>query len=299
MPPAGDLSDDSQRFPEKLFRLLDRADLEGFNHVISWQPHGRSFIVHQREAFKELLPLLMPGMTLWKSFQRQLHLWGFTRFTEGRDFNSYFHEHFLRYRPRLLGHLRRIGNSARCKDNTKTMPDFYSMPFLTPLETIDRALTPVEVVASPWLGFRHESQTLPAHAGCIRTPDCSMDEGLLGHGDLSVGANHGSIAVLEGSIDQRLNQPRWPVFGHGSIETKDSFESSGDGTTWLGRELEPRPLPPVIALQGERALCSYTPVPVAQHPGFVQIGQESYSWAGAHATQQGPSREPPDQEPAR
>jgi HSF-type DNA-binding len=76
----------SQRFPEKLFRLLDRADAECFNNIISWQPHGRSFVVRDRETFKLVISALMPGMTKWKSFQRQLHLWGFTRLTEGRDF---------------------------------------------------------------------------------------------------------------------------------------------------------------------------------------------------------------------
>jgi HSF-type DNA-binding len=299
MPPAGESvseNEDSKRFPDKLFRVLDRAATESFDHVISWQPHGRSFIVHQREAFKELLPLLMPGMTLWLSFQRQLLLWGFTHFTEGRDCNSYYHEHFLRYRPHLLGHMRRIGNSAPCKDNTKTLPDFYSMPFLTPLETdnIDsiheRAATQVaEVVASPWLGSGQESHAVAAaHAGCMGTPASSAN-GDLGHDSHgAVGANRGLISVVEGSNDQQ--------FGRGSIEAKrtlpggivDQHEngSPSDQVTWLGRELEPRLLPPVITLQGEMALCSYTPVPVARHPDFVQIGQANYYKIGApyHST---------------
>jgi HSF-type DNA-binding len=75
-------------FPVKLYEILERVDKEGFGHVVSWQPHGRCFVVHNTELFKELLPRYF---TLSKiaSFQRQLNLYGFMRLTRGNDKGGY------------------------------------------------------------------------------------------------------------------------------------------------------------------------------------------------------------------
>jgi HSF-type DNA-binding len=125
------------RFPEKLYQLLNRADAENFDHVISWEPHGRSFAVRQLEMFKSLLFALMPGMTRWKSFQRQLHFWGFRKLPSRREAKGYFHEYFLRYRPHLLIYMQRDSKSKRNREEelTEVELDFYAMPFLTPLES--------------------------------------------------------------------------------------------------------------------------------------------------------------------
>jgi hypothetical protein len=48
---------DSQ-FPEKLHYVLSEMEKDGLEHIASWQPHGRSFIVHDQELFAEkILPL--------------------------------------------------------------------------------------------------------------------------------------------------------------------------------------------------------------------------------------------------
>jgi hypothetical protein len=38
-------------FPEKLHDMLSRMDEEGTNDVISWQPHGRCFLIHKKKEF--------------------------------------------------------------------------------------------------------------------------------------------------------------------------------------------------------------------------------------------------------
>jgi hypothetical protein len=40
-------------FPSKLHALLDQIALDGYEHVISWQPHGRAFAIHQPKIFTE------------------------------------------------------------------------------------------------------------------------------------------------------------------------------------------------------------------------------------------------------
>jgi HSF-type DNA-binding len=44
-------------FPSRLHGLLQRVDANGWSHIVSWQPHGRAFLVHKKEDFvKKVLP---------------------------------------------------------------------------------------------------------------------------------------------------------------------------------------------------------------------------------------------------
>jgi HSF-type DNA-binding len=113
-------------FPERLFRMLDQVDGQGLSHIVGWQPHGRCFFVGDREAFVSLLPTLMPGITKWKSFLRNLRLWGFARLTYGPDIHSYFHQNFLRHEPHKLRCVRRtMGKGADFSES-----DYYALPFV-------------------------------------------------------------------------------------------------------------------------------------------------------------------------
>jgi hypothetical protein len=42
-----------QNFTARLHRLLSNADKEGISHIISWQPHGRCFLVHDKQQFEQ------------------------------------------------------------------------------------------------------------------------------------------------------------------------------------------------------------------------------------------------------
>jgi HSF-type DNA-binding len=297
VPPAGESvseNEDSKRFPEKLFRLLGRAELESFNHIISWQPHGRCFVVHLREAFIGLLPVLMPGLTRWKSFQRQLHLWGFTRLTEGRDIRGYYHEMFLRHRPHLLCHMRRghYGDRTRV---VATNPDFYAMPFLTPLESvnINRGFAGASSSVSTRLGFSATSPLDQSETISLSGPSANSGVNLL---DLSygssIGASAASLAAIEDILGESLDQRRGALgdtangnLDRSVVSPRDSttvregqWRNSHDGVADLCPELEPRPLPPVQIREGETVIHSYAPIPVAQHPGFEQTGPQEFSF---------------------
>jgi hypothetical protein len=44
-------------FPVKLYNMLKGVEQEGLEHIVSWQPHGRCFIVHQPKEFvEEIMP---------------------------------------------------------------------------------------------------------------------------------------------------------------------------------------------------------------------------------------------------
>jgi hypothetical protein len=40
-------------FPEKLHYVLSEMEKDGLQHIASWQPHGRCFIVHDQKLFTE------------------------------------------------------------------------------------------------------------------------------------------------------------------------------------------------------------------------------------------------------
>jgi HSF-type DNA-binding len=117
-------------FPMKLFEMIQQMDTDGLAHIVSWQPHGRCFQVHQPSTFQKLLHNYFK-LSKIASFQRQLNLYDFQRLTVGSDKGSYNHEFFLRNRPDLLPQVRRIkvkGTGIRAKANPQDEPYLYLYP---------------------------------------------------------------------------------------------------------------------------------------------------------------------------
>eukprot|EP00543_Licmophora_paradoxa_P013874 CAMPEP_0202475280 /NCGR_PEP_ID=MMETSP1360-20130828/92815_1 /ASSEMBLY_ACC=CAM_ASM_000848 /TAXON_ID=515479 /ORGANISM="Licmophora paradoxa, Strain CCMP2313" /LENGTH=473 /DNA_ID=CAMNT_0049102429 /DNA_START=26 /DNA_END=1447 /DNA_ORIENTATION=+ len=68
------------------------------------------------------------------SFQRQLNLYDFNRFSRGPDRNGYYHEYFLRARPHLLKHITRVrvnSGGPKANDDPSREPNFYKMSFVS------------------------------------------------------------------------------------------------------------------------------------------------------------------------
>ena len=119
-------------FPLKLHEMLERLDQDGYAHVVSWQPHGRCFVVHKPKEFVELLPTYFKLSKL-ASFQRQLNLYGFQRLTRGQDRGGYYHELFLKGRVFLAHSIQRIkvkGTGVRARSNPEQEPNFWAMPWV-------------------------------------------------------------------------------------------------------------------------------------------------------------------------
>ena len=70
-------------FPYRLHEML--SDEKHDSSIVSWSPSGRHFKVHDPQRFVEsVIPSAFKQKSL-KSFQRQLHLYGFQRVHEGVD----------------------------------------------------------------------------------------------------------------------------------------------------------------------------------------------------------------------
>ena len=96
-------SNQQHSFPLRLQRMLDKLEADCSHDIISWLPHGRAFMVHDTDRFVvELMPVYF-NQTKYSSFQRQLHMYNFSRITTGRDKGAYWNVHFQRGKPSLTG----------------------------------------------------------------------------------------------------------------------------------------------------------------------------------------------------
>uniref|UniRef100_A0A7S1VXF6 HSF-type DNA-binding domain-containing protein n=1 Tax=Grammatophora oceanica TaxID=210454 RepID=A0A7S1VXF6_9STRA len=93
--PLDDEGDDENAkiFPQRLMEILS----EPSNYqAISWLPHGKAFIIVNRQKFaNDVLPKYF-RKTKYTSFTRKLNRWNFTRVTRGPELGAYYHEFFQR-----------------------------------------------------------------------------------------------------------------------------------------------------------------------------------------------------------
>lgn len=133
----------TKQFPWKLHEMLDLVQRQGDDHIVSWLPGGRSFRVHMPELFVERIMKLCFNQTKYKSFQRQLNLWGFERnSTECIEKGAYSHPLFVRGRKDLCQEIARAkvkgnkqGNEQLRKGPSSRQPEPPMMKhkFVSPL----------------------------------------------------------------------------------------------------------------------------------------------------------------------
>ncbi len=115
-------------FPVKLHMLLEENE---YSDIISWQPHGRCFLLHDPKEFLEVVMPRSFKQTKLTSFQRQLNLYGFSRLTSGPDKGGYYHELFLRGKRQLCTRMIRMrikGTRTKAASDPESEPNFYDMP---------------------------------------------------------------------------------------------------------------------------------------------------------------------------
>ena len=76
-------------FPTLLHQFV--SDPQNSN-IITWLPHGRSFMLLKRDEFALHNGKSYFKLTKVKSFLRQLNGWGFHRVNKGAEKGAYYHE---------------------------------------------------------------------------------------------------------------------------------------------------------------------------------------------------------------
>mmetsp|Transcript_24017 Transcript_24017/g.50652 ORF Transcript_24017/g.50652 Transcript_24017/m.50652 type:complete len:199 (+) Transcript_24017:253-849(+) len=99
----------SRCFPRLLHFVLSVVDRLELSHIISWSPDGTHFTISNTDDFmRHVAPRFFPSQSNYKSFYRQLNLWGFERVGKLRQKGcGWRHPSFVRDIPTLAAKLKR------------------------------------------------------------------------------------------------------------------------------------------------------------------------------------------------
>lgn len=96
-------------FPAQLRIILDE---DQHPSVLSWQKDGISFIIYDQVVFQEKVLPLYFKTTKWKSFQKQLNIYGFKEVEKqqrkSKREHIYMHKFFIRSDPKLVNRIKRV-----------------------------------------------------------------------------------------------------------------------------------------------------------------------------------------------
>ncbi|GKY97796.1 hypothetical protein MPSEU_000737700 [Mayamaea pseudoterrestris] len=119
---------------------MEILDTPEYGKVISWLPHGRSFVIYSKTALEsKILPTHFHKQSKYSSFTRKLNRWGFSRIVRGPEMGAYFHPYFRRGEHRLAVQMS-CHNSSKddcVKDVDASSPPRVAMfPSTSTLETM-------------------------------------------------------------------------------------------------------------------------------------------------------------------
>lgn len=122
-------------FPQRLMSILSDPSV---SDVISWLPHGRSFVVIRPDLLADrVLATYFAGdprsSTKYPSFTRKLNRWGFRQATRGADTGAFHHPLFQRDSPDLCLEMvcqksRKSKGSKSAEDKKVDEPSSSSLP---------------------------------------------------------------------------------------------------------------------------------------------------------------------------
>jgi hypothetical protein len=120
---GGQLEWKPEHFPHKMYDLLEDAERKGLDDIVSWLPDGKSFKIHSQIGFEQsIMPLYFSGMSSYKSFRRQLNLYGIYqhRHRPNQDANAYSHELLIRGQRHLCDKIARKKTNPPSKKSSSS-----------------------------------------------------------------------------------------------------------------------------------------------------------------------------------
>jgi len=159
-------------FPKRLYDMLEKAEEGGYDHIISWLPDGAGFKIHNdgtqcKEDENQIVQVLKKAFnqSRYKSFLRQLQLYGFERQCKGKHCGECKHVLFRRGQRELL-HKKSIEDFQIASVDHKTTATMM----ITALPTIPSLPKHVRQVTS--LSFDEEKQF--SSQSSATTSSCSL-----------------------------------------------------------------------------------------------------------------------------
>jgi len=247
----------------------DEEDVD-LKSVVSWQPHGRCFVVHRPDKFKEMLPQYFK-LSKIASFQRQLNLYGFVRISSGPDKNGYYHELFLRGRPFLIEKMNRSkvkGTKVRAKSNPAEEPDFWNMSWIGLDGTVIRPANPAASSKATDKDTSHHTTTTTSSADDSMPPlqrVSSSQSVMVSRGSSSSIVSHEDFddddrdEQRDGDANRPKKKARYSSTGYGD---GDSFE---DDIPVDDDAYDPIPITPSSSAQNCSSSSAFACVPDDHH----------------------------------
>jgi hypothetical protein len=168
------------QFPWRLHEMLDNADVEGFSDIVSWLPgNTNSLKVHQPGVFVEVIMPRYFEMIKFKSFRRQINMWGFERIKGGLGKGGYEHPNFIRGMPSLCCMMKRVKIRGTGTRRLVARNGHPRVPSLNESVLIPNYLNPCildrETPKEDWFRI-HESSLLQFARQVLRLPNSSSAE---------------------------------------------------------------------------------------------------------------------------
>jgi hypothetical protein len=92
--------------------MLEEVENDGLDKIISWVPHQSAFKIHEPKEFEQWILPRYFSQTKYRSFLRQLYLYGFDRFNvvdkSSKYFGAYFHPLFVKGKSELCLQMKRV-----------------------------------------------------------------------------------------------------------------------------------------------------------------------------------------------
>lgn len=168
------------QFPFRLHKMLDHAEHDGFQHIVSWLPDGKSFQIHDQECLLPILRRYGFKQNKWKSFLRQLQNYGFRRELKGPLKGMCSHAFFIRGNPDLCHNMKRIKRSSSAENVRHSQSS--SIHGLRNSTFQQQRTGPKGSLSAPtlWRGRNYEaspssSQFSPVNVGAGSTMNASFD----------------------------------------------------------------------------------------------------------------------------
>mmetsp|Transcript_36862 Transcript_36862/g.41174 ORF Transcript_36862/g.41174 Transcript_36862/m.41174 type:complete len:880 (+) Transcript_36862:49-2688(+) len=129
-------------FPKMLYTMLEDCTFdEDLYKIVSWQPHGLAFKVHNREEMEKILPRWFREK--YESWRCLLEQWGFLKLSRGKDRGCWYQKNFI-HRSSFLNS-KNMYEKIPKKKFLDGNPDYLSPreePDLDKLSTLDNRISP-------------------------------------------------------------------------------------------------------------------------------------------------------------
>lgn len=192
LPPDEEIDENAKIFPQRLMEILSEPTNVD---AITWLPHGKAFIIINRQKFaNNVLPKYF-RKTKYTSFTRKLNRWNFTRVTRGPELGAYYHEFFQRNSEALCTQMYCKNERAKfavSKDSTKEKN--FDTESSKPSQEMSLSMPSDETKSNmPATDLLHMSGMFPKPMGQTIDPTLQTRAALLGHHPLNQTLLHGTF----------------------------------------------------------------------------------------------------------